>query len=205
MTTYRVTENTWIGGYYEAAIVLGKVTDLDADQRLRSAIISVWSNAIFSLKSDRSLGMDRPVSDLETTDPETLSGLLGIISHPTFGDIPCSTIVVREEGEDPYYDWLYIGIPLGGLSEAVPEIGGWPFGDLAGSRKWREPLENMLSALVMDVSKSVDFPVAAIGYEVAGLIPDNIIAGNSIDDELNGYVVRKKNSYTYFPTQNWDV
>ncbi len=192
------SNETWYGGFYEAAVILGKCSDNFADQRLRSAIVATWSIGSQTLASNRS------TNDCNTETIERILNLRGSMSHDTCGLIAITTVVVRETDCDDGEDWLYIGIPLGGLSSTCPAVGGWPFGDRENSASWREPIENALAGIAIELAKSVSFQAAAIGYEIAGIVDNDIRNGKIPSDRLIGYVIPRRNSYQYFPTTRWD-
>lgn len=182
-------DGTWTGGFYEAALVLGKIKSAAADERLRRAITVLWSNPRLSLSRD-----------LDMRDLDNIGRIEGVLDHPTLGSLVCGSFVVREREETDGDDWLYAVVPLGGLSERIDTVGAWPAGDTEGSRSWREPLEQCLSDLALEVSRAVPIRLAMIGYEIAGMIsefkPDQ--------PRRIGFVVRDEASeYRYWPTTDW--
>jgi hypothetical protein len=91
-------KETWSGGYYETAIMLGRCRDASADERLRSAILAIWAasslrNPATDHKSDfAAMGQ----IDLDTAPLDKIGRLYGYMLHEKFGAIPFTTIVVRE-------------------------------------------------------------------------------------------------------------
>jgi hypothetical protein len=192
-------QENWHGGYYEAAIVLGPSTSPDADNKLRTAIAALWAHPSLTITAfseisqwdwrGRALDAHASLDDLQR--------IYGVFQHDTLGVLPFTSVVVREEDGD---DWLDACIPLGGLEQS----GGYPFGDddeLAASRNWREPLEQALADLALRVASVVGLQIAAIGFEVAGIIN----ADNASPDAKRyvGYVARHGNSFQYLPTNAW--
>lgn len=105
------------------------------------------------------------------------------------------TLIVREEEGD---DWLYIGVPLGGVEASD----GYPFSDpneLLASGAWRAPLEQVLASIVLSIGRHVNFKRAAIGFEIAGVI------SATPDDERRyiGLIESKGDGYVYLPTTEW--
>src|SRR5215470_13083592 len=118
-------EETWHGGYYETAIMLGRCRDASADERLHSAILAIWAasclgNPATDYKSD--LAAMRQF-DLDTAPLDKVGRLYGYMLHAKFGAIPFTTIAVREFLSTDGWDWLYGAVPLGGLVAVRPEVG----------------------------------------------------------------------------------
>ena len=181
-------DDTWNGGFYEAAIVLGKTQSANADNRLTEALTALWSHPLLHL-SER----------LNLTDLDNVGRLEGILDHPVLGPLVAGAVVVRERDMPNGNDWLYVVVPLGGLSEHVPEVDAWPVGDDGNSRSWREPLEACLAGIVLDVARIVPIKMATIGYEIAGVISDF-----DADKRHIGFVVRDaRGELTYWPTTHW--
>jgi hypothetical protein len=198
-------KETWSGGYYETAIMLGRRRDAFADERLRSAILAIWATSYLRNpapnKSD--LAAMRQV-DLDTVPPDKIGELFGYMLHEEFGAIPFKTCVVRETPSMEGWDWLYGAVPLGGLAAVRPEVGGWPFGDYQDSYRWRKPLEEALAEITIEVSRTIAFQVSAIGFEISGNIEEEARIGLYPAEREVGYVAQAGGAYTYFPTTRWD-
>jgi len=191
-------EDSWTGGYYEAAIILGPGNNPDADTKLEAAIQRLWSQvnlrpaALGDLRTWETIGR----ATFEGRPLSALHRIYGVYQSPALGALPFTSVVVREEDGE---DWLYACVPLGG----VPDGGGYPFGDFAESRAWREPLEHELAAMVLEICRSIPIHVAIIGFEIAGadeIAPDALKEAGS---RWVGYVARYGDSYRYWPTTNW--
>jgi hypothetical protein len=194
-------DDLWSGGYYEAAMVLGGMNDLRADERLRAAISKLWSHEALRVAAIGDLARwrwDGPPL-LESRPSEDLRRIYGAFDDPTLGSLPFTSVVVRETPDGD--DWLYACVPLGGL--AVSD--GYPFGDkkhAAASRSWREPLEKSVAGLVLSVCVTVPIHIAAIGFEIAGHIESVVCTG---PDEVRyvGHVGKYGDGYYYWPTTVW--
>ena len=194
-------EELWKGGYFEAAIVLGKSHDAGADARLHSAISEVWT-----LPYLRNCSADR--SGKGDIDPaaeglERIVTLYGWFDDPRTGSLPFTTSVVRETEEPDGDDWLYAAVPLGGLCRKFPAVGGWPASDHETARSWIEPVEGVLAEIAIALSHKVPFAIAAIGYEISGAIGSSEYDGVIPDRRRIGYVVPQDGIYCYLPTTVW--
>jgi hypothetical protein len=159
-------EDSWHGGFYELAIVLGGVTDPGSNDRLSAAIRSSWSH-------DSCLGPFAQRGFTLTTEPSLLNGrdeiderLYGALLLP-YGLAPL-TVVVREESGHDNLDWLYVACPVGGLSEIHPDVGGYPFEPYSDTDTWREPLDSLLIDIARHIHSVARFQRAYIDFEVAG-------------------------------------
>ena len=193
-----LANETWYGGHYEAAIVLGGHADTLSDLRLSSAIARIWANDKLTLFGDRSK------DDLAGQSVEDLNFLMGWMKVAALGVVPVKTIVVRELSQRNGNDWLYVSVPLGGLSEVVPKVGGWPFGDTEKSEDWRGPLEKALADLTMDLCVKVPIRVAGIGFEISGNLDERALNGMIPKERSIGYVAHDGGKFTYFPTTRWN-
>ncbi|MBL8536441.1 MAG: hypothetical protein JNM59_03465 [Hyphomonadaceae bacterium] len=182
-------DETWFGGFYEAAIVLGKTGGATADERLREALTSLWTYPNLRLGGA-----------LDLNDLDNLGRIEGELDHPSLGPLVFGTAIVREREIPNGDDWLYAVVPMGGLEERVPEIGGWPAGDHPHSRRWREPLEHALGELALHVARSTPISLAMIGYEIAGVISDF----KPDAPRRVGFVARSESGdHQYWPTTDW--
>ncbi len=188
----------WDGGYYEAAILLGKASEKDSDNRLRSALSTIWEDTSTTLYKSKKLDELFALSSIRIEPLGSVFSFYGTLLHETLGVLPLLTCIVREE--DDGNDWLDVAIPLGG----IPDTGGWPFGGLEESMEWRRPIETILAHMVLDVAKSVPFRMAQIGWELSGMFDETDIAGGVPSERLVGYVVQEGNSYRYYETTNWN-
>jgi hypothetical protein len=208
----RVTEDAlvsdleyWCGGSFEAAIVLGACEDPGADDRLRAAVSAIWSfTSLGKCVSDRSRDYSKQKGvDLETASLETISRhLYGVFQSDLAGPFPFSTCVIRETDEEEGFDWLHAGIPIGGIAQVFPSVGGWPAGDYENSRTWREPIERGLAEISLAVSREVYFLITIIDWCVADATPDEI-QGKIPSTRCAGYVLPMDGVYKYLPTTDW--
>jgi hypothetical protein len=182
-------DETWFGGFYEAAIVFGKTGSATADKRLRGAVTALWSHP--------ALRIDRP---LDLGDLDNLRRIEGELNHPTLGPLVFGTVVVRERDTPNGDDWLYAVVPMGGLEERVPDVDGWPAGDHPHSQRWREPLERALGDVALHVTRATPIALAIIGFEIAGVISDF----KADKPRRTGFVVRDEDGdFVYWPTTDW--
>lgn len=191
----------WIGGHYEAAMVLGSTNSPEADARLLAAITGLWSRSSLRALALGDLAAwdwtHAPV--LATRALGDLHRIYGVFDHGTLGRLPFTSLVVREEIADGE-DWLYACVPLGGLKQGD----GFPFRGpehAAAARSWRGPLERALADLVLGICETVPIQMAAIGFEVAGLM-DRSREPADMPRHM-GYVCRGETGYRYWPTTEW--
>lgn len=102
------TEGAWDGGTYDLALVLGS----SDDARLAKSLEAIWSSPDLDgcyLSSDR-----EPHEQTRTTPTAPAPGtrLFGVARIGGRPPVPCSTIVVRDEGER---DWIFFFLPIGSL------------------------------------------------------------------------------------------
>jgi hypothetical protein len=194
-------KENWTGGYYEAAMVVGNVASPQSDAMLRTALERLWSHeslqafAIGDLSNwrwdKRPAFHDRTLADVHR--------VYGVFDHQELGPVPFTSVIIREEPDGQ--DWLYACVPLGGLAQSE----GYPLGDkehTAASRSWREPLERRLAALALAVCEVVPIQIAAIGFEISGIIERD--ADRVADTpRLLGYVALDHTGYRYWPTTEW--
>jgi len=193
-----LTPETWYGGYYEAGMILGAHGDVSANARLKSAIVALWENPNLRIGAigDVSRWQSDTGQNLQDRTIDELQRIYGSFSN-ALGIIPFTSITMREEKGD---DWLYASVPLGGLQQS----GGFPFeADSTASQSWRQPLEQALSVLVLDVFNSVGGVAAEIGFEVAGFIrtPPEALADDA--ERWVGYITKDECAYRYWPTNVW--
>ena len=193
-------DDSWNGGYYETAMVLGPNNGPSADQRLRTAIAELWSSPSLTVAAlgDRARWQAIDSPSFATAPLDDLLRIYGTFADSTLGLVPFTSVVVREENPDGE-DWLYACVPLGG----IPCSGGYPFGDLEESRSWREPLEGSLANLTLRVCEAVPLRLAAIGFEIAGIISVQADAIPSTTQRPIGYVTKYAGKYRYWPTTAW--
>ena len=171
-------DDNWNGGYYELSIKLGAYDDA----RLDAALNSLWEAAGLS-----------PAFRWDSTDPGSeptpvsAESLLAGHLHsnapiPGLGSTLCLVMVVREEtyetGVTRYEaDWLDLCLPLGALTNLDHRVGAYPFGDTAGSRAWREPIEQWFEGIGRAVFGAVPFAHAVTGFEMGGTERSEVMPG----------------------------
>jgi hypothetical protein len=138
-------DDTWTGGYYELAVLLGPRDDA----RLAAARAALWRLAGFAGTPPRGL--------VEPVPRRPVAALLG---------------EVREEVNP--IDWVFVNLPMGALSRWHPAVGAFPFGPEGGepSRSWREPLEAWLLDVGRALFAEVPFVRAITGFEASALGPE---------------------------------
>ena len=171
-------EKNWTGGYYELSIKLGGYDD----GRLDAALKALWDVAGLSPAFRRdSTG---PASEVTPVSAESvLAGRLGsTASIPGLGSTLCSVSVVREENYESDVvqyeaDWLDLSLPLSALCDLDHRVGGYPFGDMAPSRVWREPIEQWFEGIGRAVFGAVPFVHAVTGFEMGGTERSEVTPG----------------------------
>lgn len=192
--------DVWVGGYYEAAIVLGACTDPEADTRLHSAISEIWSLPNIGSCSFDPSGQGNVIPAAEPLD--RILRLYGWFHDREAGAIPFTTVVVRESEPDGQ-DWLYAALPFGGLQMAIPSVSVASF-DLKDDNPWVMPIERSLADIALAVSRKVPFLIAAIGEEIAGYIEEDAFNGVFSDCRRIGYVAPCDGAYRYLPNTVWN-
>ncbi len=198
----------WHGGFLEAAIVLGRRDDPGANERLVSALRTVWSNEmIFGPYVDRfDFGPDSaPITNISAAsiDLQNPGRLYGWIKLPSGDWSVGGTDVIRQEFGDPNLDWLDVHLPLGGLTEIDDRVGGYPFGDIATCRDWLEPVSARLGAIGSAVLGAVGGVVAFVGFEVSGTSEADGWNGTVPSKRSIGYVTLNDGGVTEYhaPTE----
>ena len=113
-------DETWFGGFYEAAIILGSSRDPGADEKVADALRIVWLEPSMQACA---IGDRKDWDWSRARVPLTLSvepHAYGALRVAEVGLLPVTTLIVREDEGD---DWLYIGVPLGGVEASG---GFWP-------------------------------------------------------------------------------
>jgi hypothetical protein len=195
-------DETWHGGYYEAAMIVGGVSSPGSDERLLASILSLWSSPTLRVAAigNRRAWQWADAPSLQAQSLDNVQRIYGVLEEPAIGTLPFTSVVVREEGPGGE-DWLYASVPMGGLNG-----GGYPFlhgEQLAESRVWREPLEKALADLVLRVCDDVAIRIAAIGFEIAGVIEVDPAVLAPRARRYVGYVSPQRSGYHYWPTTIW--
>lgn len=152
----------WYGGYYELAIELGETSD----ERLVAALEAVWRQREVIGPSADMMGVLREDERQSSAAWLDRMHLHGEVHLPLGVAAPCGTCIVREEGGP---DWLDFYLPLGGLSELVPEVGGYPVVDRPDEyAAWQRQLDEWLAGFGSRVYLNVPYRLALIGFEVSG-------------------------------------
>jgi len=109
----------------------------------------------------------------------------------------CSLIVVREDNGD---GWLDLCLPLEALSRIETRVGAFPFGADGGpdSLAWRRPYDDWLMHIARTVHEQVAFEVAAIGFEVSGIVDAQSPAAG-IPEDRGFAVLLPADQLKYFP------
>ncbi len=161
-------DDNWLGGYYELSIRLGACDDSRLDASLKALWRAAGLGTAFRHSPAGRAGERATVSAASLLEGD----LRSVVTIPGLGSAVCRIIVVREvhlePGEAPEADWLDLGLPMGALANLDPRVGGYPFGDTAASRGWREPIEQWLHDVARAVFLRVPFDYAVTGFEVFG-------------------------------------
>ena len=178
-------EETWSGGEYELAVLLGR----RADDVLETAAAALWRLAGITggtPPTRESLAASRPSRGVAVPVP----------GRP----LACAVESLRfAEPEDE--DWLYLDLPLGALAAWDPAVGGFPLGPEsgAGSRAWREPLEEWLVGVARALFAEVPYVRAITGWEASALE-----AGAEREAEHHSVLRNDGGTLVVTPLQRWD-
>jgi hypothetical protein len=165
-------DESWSGGFYELSLILGEVDDVDSYARLEQALRSCWSHpALTGPYLSR-----RQMSGEVDWSGDMIAPLYGWIDLP-FGRTVVVTHVIREEHGSPNLDWFDVGIPLGGLSNLHPSVGGYPAEPIDRVAEWRPEVDVVLVSIAEAIYASSGFVHGLIGCEVSGeadsfVVPD---------------------------------
>lgn len=188
-------DENWFGGFYEAAVILGRSRDPGADEKVAEALKLTWlapSMQACAIDDRKAWDWSRERAPLTLSVGSHAYGALRVAD---LGLLPVVTSIVREDEGD---DWLYVGVAMGGLEAS----GGYPFGnpeELHASRSWRMPLDQTLASIVLSIGEHVNFRRAAIGFEIAGIID----ASPNDERRYVGLIERIGERYEYFPPTDW--
>lgn len=202
-------DDTWNGGYLEAAIVLGERDDQRSDDRivagLRAAWRHPWLDGWFATK-DALTGSTPPfgADELADIDPVEPSRQYGWIDLGGGGRSAAGTLVIREDFGSPNLDWLDVVVPLGGLGAVDRRVGAYPFGDLEHCKEWLQPLLQRLGEIAVDVCEATAARVALIGFELSGHPSADDFDGTVPSERVNGWVAPSgAGGYRYWPPTVW--
>ncbi len=152
----------WYGGYYELAIELGETSD----ERLIAALDAVWRQHEVVGPTADALGALREDERYPSAAWLDRMHLRGEVHLPLGVCAPCGTWTIQEEGGA---DWLDFYLPLGGLAELVPAVGGYPVVDDSYEyATWQRQLDQWLANFGSRIYLSVPYRLALIGFEVSG-------------------------------------
>jgi hypothetical protein len=154
--------DTWLGGEYELAVLLGPRDD----DRLEAAATALWRLAGFTR------GTPPTRASLAASEPAR-----GVVEPLPGRPLAAQVSAMRIEEPDAE-DWLFLDLPLGALSHWDPAVGAFPFGPEGGepSRTWREPVEDWLVGIGRTLFAEVPYVRAITGWEASAL-----------DDEESGH------------------
>jgi hypothetical protein len=191
-------EEAWTGGYYELGLVLGRVDDADADERLGAALHASWSHpsVVGPFKTRWLAPAEQTVVDLTLAQLDLTATLYGWLTLP-FGRVVLATHVVREEGEGPNFDWLDVCIPVGALALCHPAVGGYPFEPEPVGSEWRTLVDPVLISIAERVAGASVFRRGLIGFEVSG--DPSAVRPNIPKDRHVGYLTPDETGVRYFP------
>ena len=184
MSTIFTSADSWNGGFYEISI---EMKDKD-DSALDKAIRICWSySGVKGCYTSKTMEPSDQVISIPSLNSLNENGhLLGTIKLQNGNLVPCGMTLIREENGPDFID-MYL--PLGGLVAAFPDIGGYPFGNNEYSRKWREPIDDLLTDVGIQVYNAVPYSLGSIGFEVSGDIYSNEIPRILSQKRYNRYLV----------------
>jgi hypothetical protein len=122
----------------------------------------------------------------------------GWIDFP-FGRTVVVTHVIREEYGSPNHDWFDVCIPLGGLSDLHPSVGGYPAEPIDRSAEWRPEVDAVLVSIAEAIRVGSQFVHGLIGWEVSGDGEDFVVP----DDRAIGYVTPSDSGVVFHPPTRW--
>lgn len=202
-------DDTWNGGYLEAAIVLGERDDPGSDDRvvagLRAAWRHPWLDGWFATK-DAVTGSSAPSGweALAHIDPKEPGLQYGWIDLGGGRRSAAGTLVIREDFGSPNLDWLDVVVPLGGLGAVDRRVGAYPFGDFEHCEEWLEPLLYRLGEIAVDVCEATSARVALIGFELSGHPSADGFDGTVPNERVSGWVAPSGgDGYQYWAPTVW--
>lgn len=152
----------WTGGYYELAIELADTSD----SGLLDALRLVWSQAEVIGPSADAVGLLPAGEQKPSIAWLSRMHLHGEVLLPMGMTAPCGTCIIREEGGP---DWVDFYLPLGGLAEVLPAVGGYPLIDADYEyNEWQRQLDDWLADFGSRVFSKMTYRLALIGFEVSG-------------------------------------
>lgn len=198
-------DETWLGGFYELALRIGRVDGDDSDIRLGAALAALWSSPdldgpVRDRWTDRA---EQPTVEPRPVPIEHPPALYGLARLPGDRSMVCSTHVVREAAPDGN-DWLDLCLPLGALGQIHPTVGGYPFGDTEDSQVWREPIDDWLASLADIVARDATFEVGLIGFEVSGQ-DWRLVDGRPPLERHSTSLTTSGGTVTRWPPTRWDT
>jgi len=198
--------DTWNGGFYELAIELGPRLGPRSDERLRTALETIWQydglDGCYEDEHVEPLHQTRLPPTIEKTK------LLGVATLPDRRQAACGTVIVREDdftGRDDGSDWVVLFLPMGAL-DSVYNVGAYPFEDGKDFRTWRKPLDDWLARVAAAVFAAVLFPLALIGHEVSGTTYAAEISNTGLPAERwVGYLWQEGEHLAWYPPTQYEA
>jgi hypothetical protein len=181
-------DEAWRGGYYELVLVLGEVSDWDADIRLDRALQACWEHPSVTGPFETKL------LESASVNTELDSPCFGWIQLPS-GRTVMATHVIREAFGLPKNDLLVIGFPMGGLINIYPSVGAYPFGDEEKGVLWRPEVDVVLVSIARSIDARSRFLRGAIGHEVSELLIEDHVP----DDRPFAYVSSSESGVVFHP------
>lgn len=154
--------DNWRGGFYELAIELTGASD----DHLERALTTLWRAAAIEGCYQRHAS----ARDAFNNAPCTAAALAehhlhGTVLLPGGQRVVCGAVAVRgDEGAD----WLDLYIPMEALCRADRSFGVFaPSGDRY-ALNWRQPIDEWLASIALELFRALPFRLALIGHEVSG-------------------------------------
>jgi hypothetical protein len=192
-------DDNWIGGHYQLALELGSRDDARLETAFNALIGLTGMEGAWVLTSVNPSAIE--TAELNVASTVQFGLIRGQIRLPTGERVVCAVHVVREEAEPSFYapDWVVFDLPLGALIKVEPRIGGYPFGDTAGSLGWRTRLDDWMVGIARPLFVQVAFRLGLVGMECSGDAYSDRLADGVPERRPFGYLVPGGAGLTYFP------
>jgi hypothetical protein len=148
--------DAWSGGWYETSLFYPPGSDIVAALRAVWAFTRIVAGPVASSRSEP--------SDQRAVEPTAApDALYGVFALPDGAQTTCATICGSYE-----LDEVIFGLPLGSLSDAWPQVEGFPFGVTeADVETWEPMLEVVLVKLAHHVHDRAPLLRGLTGFEAS--------------------------------------
>lgn len=155
--------DAWTGGDYDLEIDLG----CRSDACLGGALGALWSHP--DLRGPFAHDDVEPAEQAAVA-PDGNEVQFGVARVPGGAEVACRCVAVANDEEG---DLVVLGLPLGSLSQAWPQVGGYPFLDVdegpETTQSWQEPLESWLGAIGLHIAQHAPCEAGFVCFEGPGL------------------------------------